>query len=395
MKALIITQDLSFFEEDSISRRWLLKLSKTLDAVHVAVFNTRKEKQDVIKLADNVWVYPTNSWHAVFFPWSMKHLITSQVVWKRELIVDFIIATDLDLSGGVAQKISAKYDVPFYLDMHGDQYEIFDIKLSDFVLVRKVNSVIESSVGIRVTFEQEKAALLKINPKFEKKITVMSEYLDLGEIDNSPIKNSVHSKYPSLGFTVLAILDNSIKHGEDLKDFLIAISNSMQMSPKVGMICLGAGKHKTYYQSLARSILLGQVFFEEGYENMNDYMRTANVVLLPKIYNSKNLVIKSIASGCPVISTDYTEVKDLIVDGETGYVCDDKTENCISRSIMQVMRKNNMRDAIKISGRFNLFQQFSETEEQYMERYIHNIVLGIQAMREKREERRLSKYQQF
>jgi D-inositol-3-phosphate glycosyltransferase len=61
-----------------------------------------------------------------------------------------------------------------------------------------------------------------------------------------------------------------------------------------------------------------------NYERLPDYYNAADVVAFPSFYESFGLVpLESLACGTPVVATDVGDLKNIIIEGKTGFVLED------------------------------------------------------------------------
>jgi D-inositol-3-phosphate glycosyltransferase len=68
------------------------------------------------------------------------------------------------------------------------------------------------------------------------------------------------------------------------------------------------------------------------------YYSAADVCVMPSYYESFGLVpLESLACGAPVVATDVGDLKNIIRQGETGYVIPDNAPEKIARAISQVL----------------------------------------------------------
>jgi D-inositol-3-phosphate glycosyltransferase len=75
-----------------------------------------------------------------------------------------------------------------------------------------------------------------------------------------------------------------------------------------------------------------------NYENLVDYYNAADVVAFPSFYESFGLVpLESMACGTPVVSTDVGNLRDIILEGKTGYVLDDNQPQHIADKLLSIL----------------------------------------------------------
>ncbi|MFC1929627.1 glycosyltransferase [Chloroflexota bacterium] len=74
------------------------------------------------------------------------------------------------------------------------------------------------------------------------------------------------------------------------------------------------------------------------HEQLPDYYNAADLCVIPSYYESFGLVaLESLACGTPVVATDVGELKNIIRQGETGYVVTDNTPGLLADKIAQVL----------------------------------------------------------
>lgn len=74
------------------------------------------------------------------------------------------------------------------------------------------------------------------------------------------------------------------------------------------------------------------------YEEMPGFYNAADVCVIPSFYESFGLVaIESLACGTPIVATNVGDIKNIVVNGETGYVVEDNTPINLARSISSIL----------------------------------------------------------
>jgi D-inositol-3-phosphate glycosyltransferase len=75
------------------------------------------------------------------------------------------------------------------------------------------------------------------------------------------------------------------------------------------------------------------------YEKLPDYYRAADVFVFPSYYESFGLApLESLACGTPVIATDVGDLRNIIRQGENGYVLSDSRPKLIAEKIETTLR---------------------------------------------------------
>ena len=101
---------------------------------------------------------------------------------------------------------------------------------------------------------------------------------------------------------------------------------------------------KDYAESLG---LERDVIFYGNQNNPYRYMKNADIFLLPSYHEAAPMVFgESKSLGLPVISTDTTSAKEMILEGKEGLVCENSTEG-IYQSLKLIMDDPSMIDGWK------------------------------------------------
>jgi D-inositol-3-phosphate glycosyltransferase len=75
-----------------------------------------------------------------------------------------------------------------------------------------------------------------------------------------------------------------------------------------------------------------------NYESLVDYYNAADVVAFPSYYESFGLVpLESLACGTPVVTTDVGNLRDIILQGRTGYVIEDNQPLHLAEKLRSVL----------------------------------------------------------
>jgi len=88
-----------------------------------------------------------------------------------------------------------------------------------------------------------------------------------------------------------------------------------------------------------------------NYETLPYYYNAADVCVLPSYYESFGLVpLESLSCGIPVVATDVGNLRNIIRQGETGYVLPDSSPEFMAGKIRSTLSGNNphFQDQFKI-----------------------------------------------
>ena len=108
------------------------------------------------------------------------------------------------------------------------------------------------------------------------------------------------------------------------KGLLIALESLALLPDNIHLIVVGNDKQQGRYVKITNQLKVEkQVHFVGEQKNPVPFYATADLFIFPTIYDPfPNAVLEAMASGLPVLLSDQCGVKDIVIDGESGYVLD-------------------------------------------------------------------------
>ena len=145
-----------------------------------------------------------------------------------------------------------------------------------------------------------------------------------------------------------------------LDDLIIAMSGL-----DAELLVAGSGDTQ-YYQSLA-TMAGTQVKFlgEIKHSELNRFLSQGSVLVLPSVPTQNwieqfgVIIIEAMACGLPVICSDTGSTRDIIVDGETGYLFPPKSWDILRFQIKSILGSFGLRNEMGTQGRRRVERLFS------------------------------------
>ena len=91
MIILSIGTDKKTFEQGSAVRSRMAEYGTLFDELHIIIFTLKKHGFKAEKISENVWIYPTDSWSRLFYPFSACRLFRKKL---SALNIDVVTAQD-------------------------------------------------------------------------------------------------------------------------------------------------------------------------------------------------------------------------------------------------------------------------------------------------------------
>ncbi|OPY24246.1 MAG: Trehalose synthase [Methanobacterium sp. PtaU1.Bin242] len=125
-----------------------------------------------------------------------------------------------------------------------------------------------------------------------------------------------------------------------------------QVFPNVRCLIIGDGPEKEHLESLTVDLHLKEnvkfLGFLENYENIISYLKSSHVFTLPSTREGFGIVVlEANACGLPVVVVDHpmNAAKDLIKDGENGFICEISEKMMADKIIAGINGKEKMKDS--------------------------------------------------
>lgn len=118
-----------------------------------------------------------------------------------------------------------------------------------------------------------------------------------------------------------------------------------------------------------RSKKFGLPIVFHGYQKTKDFLYQADIFLYYSLHdNMPNVILEAMAAGLPVVSNDIGAVREMIVDGVSGFISDDAT---YLSTVLRLFQSDELRLNIGQAARVNIQKNFNwdHVIEQYIDIY--------------------------
>lgn len=118
------------------------------------------------------------------------------------------------------------------------------------------------------------------------------------------------------------------------------------------LVVVGHDKHQQRYRDLAEQLGLAQrVTFTGPQADVKPFYALADAFILPTLYDPfPNAALEAMACGLPVITSHQSGAAEIIIEGETGFVCDALDHSALSIG-MQTLNDHKLAEAMGAKSR--------------------------------------------
>lgn len=143
------------------------------------------------------------------------------------------------------------------------------------------------------------------------------------------------------------------------------------------LIMVGEGPEKVSSVGVARQLdILNKVKYIGNYQNIEELLPHADLVIQPSEHESFGMVaLEAMACGVPVIATKSGGIQELILDGETGFLCEVGDIETMADWAIQVLFDRKLKKEIGKKSKERVKKYFSVEKiiPQYEELYMNTL----------------------
>lgn len=337
MKVLMLALDRKIFEPGAARER-LAALGSVFDELHIIVYARRSLGLAPQKIAERVWLYPTNSRLRLFY---LRDAIRIGRLLAENRGIDVVSAQDPADTGLAAYCIARRARLPLHLQDHAD---IFN---RDFLAERVANRLraliarwlLPRAAGIRVVSAASAAHLIAALPRLARaKLFLLPVFVDIAGLRERVPTFSLHERYPQFDFIVL--MAARLVPQKNIPLALRSLARAAKEAPGIGLVVVGEGPLKKNLEALARKLgIANRVAFVPWQEDLVPYYKGAGLFLMTSRYESYGrTLLEAAACGLPFVSSAVGAAAALAESG-AGVVCADASERCFVERILAAARK--------------------------------------------------------
>lgn len=276
---------------------------------------------------------------------------------------DIIHAHWLFPAGLIALIISKLFKIPYVVTCHGTDIRLL---VENNFIIKRLGKYITGNAGIVITVSSHlREKLVKLYPESEQKITVIPMPVDAEKI--FPAIDKVSSE--------IVILCVARLNRQKRIDTLIQAASLLKgKSIKFELFIVGEGSEKSNLENLIRDLSLEEeahLLGSKKAEEVNELYNMSDVVVLPSEDEGFGLVlVEAMLCGKPVIGSDSGGIKDIIKNGENGFLFRLGDSEDLALKLITLCNDNSLRRKMGVKGQM-LASKYSDENiaRQYKEIY--------------------------
>lgn len=362
MNVLFISVDSTLLaeEEKKISgdaRYRLIEYGKYFSKIFVAVCTKKNFKKKI--LSNNIFIYPISG-NNHFSPLHKGYRICSNIIKKEK--IDAILTQDPFLTGITGYLLKKRYKIPLIIALHGDyldnKYWIEECLINKFY--NKIGKfILKRGDAWRVDSIKIKNHLISEYGFPPQKIFVFPIYINVEKFYTSKEPNAIRQKYSSYDNIILFI--GRLAKQKNVGNLLRAVPSVLKEFPKTLFLIVGTGGEEKQLKRMADELNIVQNVKFEGFvdhDRIPEYLHACDIFVLPSNYEGRaTVLVEAMACEKSVICTDISGARDVIINGENGYVVSQNNHIELAQKIIYLLKNPEERTEIGKIGKRTVERQ--------------------------------------
>ncbi len=299
-----------------------IEYAKRLESLHIIVKTFKNIKSHVIKIKDNLLVYPTSSLNKYLFLYDAYN-IGSRIC--KENKIDLIVTQDPFITGLIGWLLKKKHNIPLNIQVHGDMVgNKYFIKEGtfNFLLNGLSRLLMQKADTVRVTTSRQKENLI-LQGIDREKIYCVPAFVNFSVFEQQN-DNNVTQFYLNGRFDKIVLSASRLAKEKNIETLIRAMPYVIKKYHRCLFLIVGSGSEDKCLKRLASNLGVEEFIRFIGpinYKDMPCYFQAADIFVSTAHYEGTCMTIQEAAAAKkPIISTPHAGAYDALKNGYTGFI---------------------------------------------------------------------------
>ncbi len=366
-KVIFIGNDRKILEENSSVRNRIKEYGALFDELHIVLFTLRNSAVvRKLKISENIFVYPTNSFSRWLYPICGARLIRKII--KENGGDDWIISAQDPFEAGLSGVLGRFFNkAKLHIQIHTDFMSPFFMRQSFLNRLRIFISkcVLPKADGIRVVSERIANSLNKFKLKCTPYILPIWHDFDHDNQEKFDFKK----KHKDWSFVIISV--SRLESEKNVELSLKVLKDVLSKYPKTGLVILGSGTEEERLKLMSKEIGVEEnVDFLGWQNNVRPYLLGADLFL--QTSNFEGFGVSSIEASyanLPVVSTDVGASGWIFKDGVSAMICKVGDNKCLSSKIIEIIEKEDIKKSLIYGAKMAISHNLSDDKSDYLQKF--------------------------
>jgi L-malate glycosyltransferase len=216
------------------------------------------------------------------------------------------------------------------------------------------------ATGVVANAEALKEQVLQNNGLSKRKVWVVHNGLDTQRFTDVEHSSKSEDVNRSTGITIAVIANLRPEKGHSM--FLQAAKLLIEKGRMAHFIIAGDGSMKNEIKSQIAGMSLGkQVEMVGAIGDIPAFLKSIDIAVLPSLRNEgfPNSIMEAMASSLPVVASDSGGTRELVIDGETGFIVEPGVPEGLADRLGKLCDDRELRIKMGEAGRFRVMSHFT------------------------------------
>jgi glycosyltransferase involved in cell wall biosynthesis len=217
---------------------------------------------------------------------------------------------------------------------------------------------------IITTGEAIRKQMIDVNGFDGNKILSIPTGVDTGIFDPEPAHSDIRGELNLEPLTPLIGAVSVIRSWKGLDYLVKAVPRVLKEMPQARFVIAGDGIHKKTLENTIEETGVGNKIYLLGHrEDIVNILSSIDVLVHPSYANEgvPQTILQAMAMKKPVIASDLSPLKEVVIDGETGTLVPVKDPEAIAEGIIRLLRDKEMSGKFGENGRKLIVSSYSVT----------------------------------
>jgi glycosyltransferase involved in cell wall biosynthesis len=370
MWVLSIGMDRAMFTAGSAVEKRTLEYGAAVDELHIVVFSHVRHELRNKELAENVFLYPTNSRHKLLYIIDAI-LIGRRLLNAAESSRRIITTQDPAETGVVGWVLAHLSGAPLHMQIHVDIFSSFFARghrgnrLRQWIAVL----VLRKASRIRAVSKRIKCSLARMfGDDIKNSIDVLPIFVDVTAFEK--VKARVKEVQADQNIVIVSRLEPE----KNVALALYTLADVLPDYPRAKLIIAGEGGEQGRLEALATQLHVSeQVRFIGWVDDLPALYESADVYLQTSDYEGYGMtLLEAAAAGRAVVTTDVGLVGEVLTPGKSTLSCAVGDRACLSSHVRACLGQEEQALTLGKHARRAAKSLDTKTNAEYNAKYIES-----------------------